>query len=500
MLQKKIVIYCACLLLLVFLNACTNEKKEINEENQITKQTGMSIGEESVFLNEQNNQIKETDREEEGNYLYTNSIDTIESLENDIYIETKTNGVYKYHVYENHIEIAEYLGEDTIVYIPEEIEERKVLEIGEYAFEAYADEDALIEKLVIPDGVLNIKQYAFKGQKELKILEIPNSVKRIENGALNETKWFEKQDREFVVVGDGVLVKYNGYEKYLIIPEGIKFISSIFWDEKYDRIIKELFVPEGVEEIDFRKCSSYIEYVTIPKSLKRINKDALVRANWYKKQKETFVIVGDGILIKVNPEEDEKILKIPDGVKYIAWDEMWTWSSKKIQKIIFPESVKGFAKSVCASFRNIEFILPSTLERIESHVFDSSMLKTIVFPKSLKKIGTATFTFNDLRTLDFSVGLLEIGESAFSFNTKLKSVNIPEGTRVIRDTAFLACESLKDVYIPESVTYIGERVFATVYDEDTKTLVVSKALTIYGKKGSVAEKYAKEHGIKFVVE
>ncbi|MBE6427995.1 MAG: leucine-rich repeat domain-containing protein [Planctomycetaceae bacterium] len=68
------------------------------------------------------------------------------------------------------------------------------------------------------------------------------------------------------------------------------------------------------------------------------------------------------------------------------------------------------------------------------------------------------------------------------------NVEIPHGVTSIGDYAFEYCESLTSVTIPDSVTSIGWGVFSSCYD-----------LTIYGKSGSEAERYAEKEGIKFQV-
>lgn len=69
-------------------------------------------------------------------------------------------------------------------------------------------------------------------------------------------------------------------------------------------------------------------------------------------------------------------------------------------------------------------------------------------------------------------------------------VTIPKGVTSIGEKAFYWCDSLTSVTIPKGVTSIGDEAFSKC----------NNRLTIYGKKGSYAEKYAKEHGIPFRVK
>lgn len=71
----------------------------------------------------------------------------------------------------------------------------------------------------------------------------------------------------------------------------------------------------------------------------------------------------------------------------------------------------------------------------------------------------------------------------------LGCVTIPKGVTTIGDSAFSGCRGLTSVTIPKSVTSIGNEAFSEC-----------NKLTIYGKKGSYAEKYAKKCGIPFQVK
>ena len=80
-----------------------------------------------------------------------------------------------------------------------------------------------------------------------------------------------------------------------------------------------------------------------------------------------------------------------------------------------------------------------------------------------------------------------IGSWAFEDCSSLTSVTIPDSVTSIESWAFEGCSSLTNVTIPNSVTEIGWYAFHNC-----------TSLTIYGEKGTVAEKYAKDNGFKFV--
>ena len=67
----------------------------------------------------------------------------------------------------------------------------------------------------------------------------------------------------------------------------------------------------------------------------------------------------------------------------------------------------------------------------------------------------------------------------------------------IGDYAFIGCYSLESVVIPGNVEYIGEMAFGYYYDGEYDEDLLIDGFTIYGVKGSAAEQYANDNGIKF---
>jgi len=82
-----------------------------------------------------------------------------------------------------------------------------------------------------------------------------------------------------------------------------------------------------------------------------------------------------------------------------------------------------------------------------------------------------------------------IGEKAFAGIDGITEWVMPDGLEEIKAGAF-AYNSMESVYIPESVKVIGDCAIADAY---------GIGLTIIGKEGSTAEKYAKKEGLTFVI-
>ena len=89
-----------------------------------------------------------------------------------------------------------------------------------------------------------------------------------------------------------------------------------------------------------------------------------------------------------------------------------------------------------------------------------------------------------LESVTLPKDLKVIPESMFSQCKRLQSITIPDGLREIEDYAFDGCESLRDIVIPDSVIEIGSYAFDR-----------HSGITLRGKKGSEAERCAKENDI-----
>jgi len=264
---------------------------------------------------------------------------------------------------------------------------------------AFSQCDSLTN-VVIPDSVTHIGACAFAWCDSLANIEVPDSVINIGYDAFDGTPWLEqqKEDKEFFIVGDGVLVWVSPLiADEFVIPQDVTCLSGTY----KERQIESIVVPDGIVSVEgaFDRCFS-IKSVELPSTITNIGYSAFSNC---------------GSLTNI---------EIPDGVTNIG-DYAFTGCSSL--DVTIPSSVKQIgvhAFSYCKSLTNIEIPLGVTI--IENCAFKQcESLTEIVLP----------------------YGVTEIKEQAFADCTSLTSIEIPASVTSIKSWAFEGCSSLETVIV-----------------------------------------------------
>lgn len=134
--------------------------------------------------------------------------------------DVKGNTIPKYTVVNNEIASKAYYGSSNMngYKFPENISV-----INDFAFAR-----SNIRAVSIPNSVTTIGYGAFYHCDDLENITIPTTVTEIEPFAFDNTKWMEnwkKSGQEFLIVGDGILLAYNGGDSHITIPDGVKEIA-----------------------------------------------------------------------------------------------------------------------------------------------------------------------------------------------------------------------------------------------------------------------------------
>lgn len=126
--------------------------------------------------------------------------------------------------------------------------------IAPYAF-ARCD---TVKSLTAYDGLLSVGDGAFYQCGSLNEINLPSTVSEIGAFAFEGTPYLESLG-DYPIIGDGVLVKYQGSETEISVPEGVRRISSrAFTSSK----IRSVSVPDSVYSVDpyaFADCTGLAE-------------------------------------------------------------------------------------------------------------------------------------------------------------------------------------------------------------------------------------------------
>lgn len=83
-----------------------------------------------------------------------------------------------------------------------------------------------LTSVVIPDSVKEIGRRAFNVCIWLSSVTIPDTVERIGEEAFDMTPWLNQQEEEFVIVGNHILIHYNGKCEAAYIPDSVLWINA----------------------------------------------------------------------------------------------------------------------------------------------------------------------------------------------------------------------------------------------------------------------------------
>lgn len=137
-------------------------------------------------------------------------------------------------------------------------------------------------------------------------------------------------------------------------------------------------------------------------------------------------------------------------------------SCKDLVAIKLPETIKEIGNSTFKDCTNLRMIdLDEDLEIIDESAFSGCRnLPEIKLPKMISYISEDCFSdCNNLIKVTFNAALLCIKSSAFA-NSKIESVELPEGLTKIENGAFENCTALQKVILPSTLTEIQDNAFS----------------------------------------
>lgn len=300
-----------------------------------------------------------------------------------------------------------------------------------------------LERLEFKNDSILIDDSAFKNCTALKYIKLSDGTEYELKGLAKETveetppiiAAIHRQVLNNFFISGTTLLKYNGDETRVVVPEGITVIGpgAFAGNEALDRVILPNTVKEIKEEA-FLNCL-LLQTIHFPEGLFYLGESAfencvkLIRAQL----PETLTIL---------PRFTFNRCKLLNEVTF----------GSKLQEI------GALAFYGCTMLGNVSF--PETLRRIEDMAFyKCGGLKEIRLPESLKKLGSNIFTLSGIRTAYIDCNLDDCGMDVLSQCDKLKKLIFKEGVTWIGDKFAFHCPNLKYISLPGTLKTIGRNAF-----------------------------------------
>ncbi len=343
-----------------------------------------------------------------------------------------------YDVSEGNIILTGYTGRDAIPEIPAEMNGIPVTALGDSLFL----DNTRLKEITIPDTITSIGTGIFENCSELTTVRLSDGLQRIPNRAFYNCK------------------KLSSVQ----LPSGLKTIGASAFTGC--SALTRVDIPDTVTSIGgdaFLNCTGISDF-SISKNLTNLGSHAFKGTPWLASQTDTFVTVGNKILIKYNGIDE--YIQVPLGVTQITG---------AFEDNIFP----------------LEIDLPSSLTSIGAHAFSGCRsLETVNIPETVRSIGESAFRgCSHLSPVTLPSRLTSIGASAFQSCSSVERIVVPEGVKTLPKLAFANCENMRILQIPESVTSIASDVI--IYSGISELKVI---------KGSAGETFAIENNIPYSYE
>lgn len=133
-----------------------------------------------------------------------------------------------------------------------------VTEIANGAFEKCPK----LTSIVISDRVTSIGESAFRACDSLTDVKVGRRVAFVGASAFEETPWIDSSTEEFLIVGEGVLLRYNGSAANVVVPDSVRLVADAFCGNEAVRSVTIGGKATAIGDYAFSGCAG-LNRVTI---------------------------------------------------------------------------------------------------------------------------------------------------------------------------------------------------------------------------------------------
>ncbi len=418
---------------------------------------------------------------------------------------------------ESYYIVTDYLSVEYDIVIPDVYQGLPVREIGEQAF-VYATIDTLtlprslrkigkeaflglssdskLEELVLPEGLEELDDSAFKYCPSLTTISLPKSLKKMGSGVFNldfNIKKIKVANGSESFLAENNVLYSNDKKTLYVYPAGLKFTSFDLPNEVETIADYAFYGNQVLTSIAISKDSNlkHLGYRSMA-AIKSLTSLSLEKATHLTEVEDKALSENSSMLKITLPES---LTKLPSGLFYSdsalvsvnikgAYTEIpdeCFHNCSKLTSLTLNKNVTKIGDSAfsgCVGLTTLN--LPESITEIGDEAFNGcTSLKTINIPSAVTKIGDKTFSnCRAITSLELGENIAELGVSAFIGCTSLGSLDLSK-TKIttIPETCFMSCEAMHTVILPETLTEIGQSAFNSCY-ELRRVLIPSKVTAI----------------------
>ena len=325
----------------------------------------------------------------------------------------------------------------------------------------YLNGELVEGELAIPDGVTEIKNYAFRGYDKIVNVTIPGSVTSIGQYAFNEANAVIDIAADAPATVGSSAFHANAV---LVVPDAAVDAYKAAWSDYAAQIAgrNDAYVAVDVEAKE--ATSGIMERIGIDKvaSIAKLTVKGSINSYDVIQFRDKMPLLRELDLSEATVVASDKAFYNGNCTKDNDLGSYAFYGLSKLNYVKLPKdlvSVGDYMFYECSSLREIE--LPETVQSIGSYAFpDCDALKEIAIPAGVKSINQRTFYKCDaLERVILPDGLESIEKYAFQYCRNLKEIKLPPTVKEIKYYTFDGCSSLEEIRIPSSVQSIGEGVF-----------------------------------------
>lgn len=323
----------------------------------------------------------------------------------------ENNIVYYYIEETDSYGVDRYIGEDSVVIIPETFNGKDVTVIGEAAFK----DKLSINQVVLNNNITTILDNAFSGSFNIEEITLSSNLETISSYAFANCHALKNIDiiSNVTSIGDYAFYKCT--------------------------TIQNIELPNTVEtlgEYVFAYCTS-LTNITLPVTLSEISNYAFYYCT---------------SLTNID---------LPVSLEIIGDYAFYTCSS--LESITFPESLTIIGEQAFYGCKQITtLVLTENIITIKSRAFSYLSITELVIPENIVSFGTQVFGYCDMLT-DVTINSKTTSGYMFYYCKNLTNVTFSENTTTINYSTFNGCYSLYTIFIPNTITSISYDVFKYCY-------------------------------------